>query len=456
VLLIEGSPLKTFRKKLSLLLTVFISSGLLSSISYSAHADTGAIYWVNQTTPSNNIGKAALDGTGVNEDLITGIANNGGYDGGISVQGSYVYWSSGPNVLRSKKDGSGTPQVLETATAGVYSVATDSQYLYWDYDGVSGHGAIGRSLLDGSSANPAFISNTSVVATGNDNYGIAVTSSYIYWADYTSNTIGRANIDGTGINNHFITVPTSLTLLGGPCGVYVQGSYIYWASYDGNAIGRANIDGSGINATYLSTGAGSSPYYVVTDSQYIYWTNTGSPISIGRAKLDGTSRIDNFIPISTGMPIGIWVDGAAPAIVPVAPIPVPDPLQLSKITSISSDTSTAQTSSVVSINGAFVEKISNIEIDGKFLPAAAWIQSPTSITFTLPVKSAGVYRIQLYNGSAPVLPTQTFTVMAPPVKPPVVALPKVKVTYIRCSRPGHGIRITYGINPVCAAGSHKL
>jgi hypothetical protein len=132
-------------------------------------------------------------------------------------------------------------------------------------------------------------------------------------------------------------------------------------------------------------------------------------------------------------------------------------VQQSKITALAPITGVAGTPTPLVISGSFVEKLSAIQINGTGLAAGSWTQTPTSITFTVPNKSAGSYQIQLFNGSVPLLAVQSFTVTAPSaVVTSASDLPtKSKVSYLRCTKPGHGIRIAFGINPTCPTGYLK-
>jgi len=154
---------------------------------------------------------------------------------------------------------------------------------------------------------------------------------------------------------------------------------------------------------------------------------------------------DNFSPFTAAPPIAAAITAA------------PDPVQQSMIASLSISTAVAQTSAPVLILGTFVEKVAAIHISGTPLSTNSWIQTPTSISFTMPAQIKGVYQIQIYNGSAPVLDVQTFTfigseIQVSPKPGPIV---KPKVTYIRCVKPGRGTRIAYGINPSCPVGYVK-
>ena len=98
---------------------------------------------------------------------------------------------------------------------------------------------------------------------------------------------------------------------------------------------------------------------------------------------------------------------------PPPPPPIPDPIQLSTVTGITPQTAVFGEATPVVISGKFVEKITNISINGNNLPAGSWSQSATSISLTIPKGAAGKYEITLYNGSAPLLKVPTFTYTSP-------------------------------------------
>jgi hypothetical protein len=109
------------------------------------------------------IGRANLDGTGVNKRFITGATPGCG----ITVAGGYIYWTNAGFVK--------------------------SRY------------AIGRANLDGTGVNQRFI------RTADYPCGVAVYQGHIYWGQskpssaHPTTTIGRANLDGSAVNNQFIT-----------------------------------------------------------------------------------------------------------------------------------------------------------------------------------------------------------------------------------------------------------
>ena len=244
--------LKQFRlRRLQRSLTkALIVAGLLVTwVAPSAKAS--AIYWANASTNPGTIGSANLDGTDVNQSLITGVT----YPSGLAVDGTYIYWANGSGVGRANLDGTGVNLSFISGGANTYGVAVNGSYIYWAN---LSSGTIGRADLDGTRVNQSFIGvyNTSA---------ITVDGTSIYWTNTFNGTIGRANLDGTSVNNLFISGA------GGPTGVAVDGTSIYWGNYYAGTIGRANLDGTDVNPSFI-TGA-VNPSNIADDGTYIYWTN---------------------------------------------------------------------------------------------------------------------------------------------------------------------------------------
>ena len=118
--------------------------------------DAGHVYWANQT--ADTIGRANLDGTGVNQNFITGIDRINS----VAVDDDHVYWTE------------------------------------WSTD------SVGRANLDGTGINPNFITGPWAPID------VAVDDSHVYWSDRGGCWIGRANLDGTGVSLTLIT-PGSCT-----------------------------------------------------------------------------------------------------------------------------------------------------------------------------------------------------------------------------------------------------
>lgn len=244
------------------------------------------IYWDNNG-PNNGstIGRANIDGTGVNQLFVTG-ANNPCF---VAVDMNYIYWGNGGGntVGRANLDGSSPIQNFITSLQYICGVAADSSHIYW----TSTNDSLYRANLDGS--NPAWFYAASC--------GVAVDSNYVYGADFNfGGLITRVKLDGTNGKFYWITG------LGAPCGVAVDSSYVYWANTIGG-VGRANLDGTSPNLNFI-TGTNHT-CGVAVDSSYIYWGNQYSN-TIGRANLDGTGVNQSFI-AAIG-PCGVAVTGEIP------------------------------------------------------------------------------------------------------------------------------------------------
>lgn len=278
-----------------------------------APADTSAyVYWADYTADA--IGRANLDGSGVDQTFITGASNAGG----VAVDGRYIYWSARAMptqtrprnaIVRANLDGTGVRQQLLVGY-GASDLEVHGQYIYWTNYVTN---TIGRASLDGSGFEKSFIS-----AKGP--FGVAVDSRYIYWtfdgtpADVSpADTIGRANLDGSA-GQSFIAGTEGLY------GVAVDGQYIYWGNSLGHTIGRANLDGSGVNHSFIT---GISGAWLAVDAQYVYWANGRG--TIGRANLDGSGVEDSFITITRGGYAGaVAVDGGGVSGDDDAGSPTPD------------------------------------------------------------------------------------------------------------------------------------
>jgi hypothetical protein len=268
------------------------------------------VYW---STRYDAIGRANLDGSGVNPSFINPVAvgTGGPYTPtGVAVDGKHVYWSA--NLVnstghedwvlgRASLDGSSVASTFITGARFPTGVAVDGEHIYWADQNGGGSSAIGRASLDGSGVNQSFISGL------NGPCGVAVDSAHVYWT--TGNAIDRANLDGTGVNESFIT----LNPLNGPadtCGVAVDSKHIYWADTSHGVIGRANLDSTGVDESFVSGANG--PCGVAVDSAHIYWATDGGSGLIGRANLDGSGVDQGFISVTGAFMCGVAVDALLP------------------------------------------------------------------------------------------------------------------------------------------------
>jgi hypothetical protein len=235
------------------------------------------IYW---TSTDNTIGVATLDGTTLDDSLITGAD----FPAGLGFDDEHIYWSNAGNgsIARARPDGRAVDEAFISAAQGGLTggagVAIDGPYIYWANQFGN---AIGRANLNGTGADPSFI-------TGADTpVGLTSRGHYIYWTNAGDGTIARATLNGRAVDERLITGASN------PLGVAVDGQHIYWTNEATNSIGRANLDGSGADQSFI-TGA-SEPRAVDVDGTDIYWSNL--PGTIGRADLDGTAANESFLAI---------------------------------------------------------------------------------------------------------------------------------------------------------------
>jgi hypothetical protein len=154
-----------------------------------------------------------VDGTGVDDRFITGLAisRSPAFQTadpcGIAVTGKYIYWMYGAEsrkpvpIGRANLDGTGVDKRFITGVPnGSCGIAVDGGHIYWGNGGF-----LGRANLDGTGVNRRFI------PTPGGACGVAVYQGHIYWRQLTgkgahsSATIGRANLDGSAVDEQFIT-----------------------------------------------------------------------------------------------------------------------------------------------------------------------------------------------------------------------------------------------------------
>jgi hypothetical protein len=293
------------------------------------------IYWADYG--KNSIGRADLDGTGIDGRFISGIE----IPATVAVDGRYIYWGGygagdanefEADIVRARLDGTKVDWRFIPLPIGPYEgldqIALDDDHIYWTE--IFSHlgfadGSIGRANLDGTGVDESFID---VFTEGAVPTGIAVDANHIYWSqtggigpDSTQTpAIGRANLDGTGTERVFISSPSGTE----PSAVEVDADHIYWINrqttwpfQEDFAIARANLDGTGVDQSFIGglhagfPDAG-FPADLAVDVGGIFWAaaDTDGPIgAIGRADLDGANVDQRFItPAARTAPFGVAVN----------------------------------------------------------------------------------------------------------------------------------------------------
>jgi hypothetical protein len=233
--------------------------------------DRNYVYWAVNTALGPNTGPGALarakrDGTGVDTSFIAAVPG-GVYC--VAVDGAHIYWAGGGGLApvvqpplplstigRANLDGTGVESSFILGVDKSCGIAVDRAHIYW---ASSATGTIGRANLDGTGVNRDFISGLDRSAPGTvvPVCGIVVDGTHIYWGN-RDGTIGRANLDGTAVNKTFITEPA---IFGGyPLVCGHDSTYLYFASaglpqLSRSWIGRARLDGTDVQADF-TTGVG--------------------------------------------------------------------------------------------------------------------------------------------------------------------------------------------------------
>jgi hypothetical protein len=208
------------------------------------------IFWTAASAPPVGIGRANLDGSGVDQGFTPVLPVDdepgapAGAHSGIAVAGGHIYWvNPGRGTIgRSDLDGSNVNSMFITnpPDSSPSAIAVGGGYVFW-----GNQDTIGRANLDGSDPNPAFIVGARFVDS------IVVARGHVYWGNTPpngENTVGRAKTDGTEVNHLFLRRRTALSLA-------ARGRYIYGSDFD--HIWRARLDGSQLKRHFIKVKAGS-------------------------------------------------------------------------------------------------------------------------------------------------------------------------------------------------------
>ncbi len=267
----------------------------------SASSAQAYVYWAD----GNDIGRANLDGSGVNDAFIAGA----GASTGVAVDGSHIYWGDGGAIARANLDGSDPQQTFITTDTSPFAaaIATDGTYIYWVTDS-SQHPGVYRASLNGTGATDL------VPSAGSGLFSLAYADGTLY---YGSGSAIYSVPAGGGSPATFVTLTgidgaDTPPLIGG---IAAADGVLYWSEATNSNLGTFGDIGSAtigepgtLEETFIDKL--NEPGGVATDGTNVYWIDVGeAPNGIGRAAIaTPTGAVDDFIANPGHLQDGIAVD----------------------------------------------------------------------------------------------------------------------------------------------------
>lgn len=405
---------------------------LTTCLTLAAGASTAQAYvfWGHSEWRNANrgVGRAALDGTNVNDNFIPAPPGFYARSVGVAAMGGHVYWGvqglnsveggydvTGASIGRATVDGGGADHLF-TARTGQYvsGLGATSTHLLWTAQNRD-TSDVGRTAIGGGQQ---FQTVSSVSGQPNpQTCGVAADDTYMYWANTVGQSIGRTPLSNFGAAAP--ADPNWIQLSAGhkPCGVAVDAGHVYWGEFTyssgggnetaGNSVGRVNKNGTGKNESFLTGLARVNG--VAVDDKYIYTSNQGSSGTngqgfIGRGNIAGGSS--GVLVGTLSQPFGVAVEDTGPSggTAPVRPYHPPIQLPPTVCGRCSGTRAPASTkgdkppdmSRAWSTNKVFVPASWNtplIQMKGARAGVAAKSKRPAGTEFNFVATRAGTVRI---------------------------------------------------------------
>jgi hypothetical protein len=209
-------------------------------------ADSNYVYWASGGGPIGHVARGNPL-TGAIENAFISTTNT--LNCGVAVNASSVFFNNFAigAIGRANLDGTGADQDFITGGDNSQHPAVNATHVFWvNKDGQS----IGRAELGGGD-----VQQSLVMANCPEPVGVAANSEYVYWANTGCESIGRAKLTPSGVTDieqEFVDLDEE-----GPCGLAVDGNYIYWGRYSeetGGYVGRADLaTGKNVNEKFIPT-----------------------------------------------------------------------------------------------------------------------------------------------------------------------------------------------------------
>jgi virginiamycin B lyase len=260
------------------------------------------IYWSSNgplgTHSGTTLGRADLDGTGVEDQFVTGASA----PIAMAVDSTHIYWANAYTDAIGVANLNGSDANPTLFQASPVALALDQSHIYW----VDGNRYVGRAGLDGSDPQPHFID----LGVESNPSAVALSGGTIYVSVATNTTEQIDTIPAGGGTPSTFAVFSSTSVL--PTAFAIASGYLYFSAITNvieqtGEIGRVPLTGGTPDESFV-TGL-RLPYGVASDGTHVYWTDLAAD-TIGRALIgsDGATDVqDSFVGDLNG-PWGIAVD----------------------------------------------------------------------------------------------------------------------------------------------------
>jgi hypothetical protein len=181
------------------------------------------------------------------------------------------------------------PVTLATGNNLPSGIAVDSTWVYWANYG------------DGRVMKVAIAGGTPVtVASGQRTpYGVAVDSTYVYWTNFGVGMVMKAPISGG-------TPMTLASGQGSPFQLAVDSNSVYWTNYNGGTVASVALGGGAV--VTLASGQ-SKPYGIGLDGGTVYWTTAGGG-TVSSVPIGG-GTVTTLVSGQTAGPMALAINGTS-------------------------------------------------------------------------------------------------------------------------------------------------
>lgn len=277
--------------------SAFIPGGFTSA--WGVAIDSNYAYYTN--VAGNSIGRKHRTTGELTQAHVVGT---GTQPLSVAVDSAHIYWTSGENRIgRANLDGTGVDVDFIAGLDSPRTVAVNGSHIFWTNNGT---GSIGRANLDGSNPNGSFVTGA------HSPVGLAVGGGHIYWSNFNPNSIGRANVDGTGVNQNFMATsgfvsavavdnrvtPPSLTIDSGPDGWTNDSTPAFGFTAGAGSTVLCSIDTGTPSYGPCSAAAGHTPASALAQGAWTFRVKATNSLG-GEATQARSFTVDTVLPQTT-------------------------------------------------------------------------------------------------------------------------------------------------------------